>query len=201
VVSTLSVSGSAASWASSAISGRGSVTVTSFTSTTAAGTFSLTRDATPGTGATGSKTVANGTFNVTYTNLGAPSGSGRITGTIAATVDGVAWRGAVNAFATSGSGITAYIGQDTNLRQITITLIGGAVGTYSLTFPTTASHANMQFGGQVWDTLVQGGTGSVTVRTRTDSRTTGTFFFTMQPGLGNNGAASQVTNGTFDLGF
>jgi hypothetical protein len=59
------------------------------------------------------------------------------------------------------------VGQDTNTQQITIVLIGGGVGTYSLTFPTTGSHANVQFGGQIWDTLLQGGTGSVTITTQT----------------------------------
>ncbi len=200
VTSTLSVSGSPGAWASSATSGRGSVTVASFTSTTAAGTFALTLDAVPGTGATGTKTV-NGTFNVTYTNVSAPPGTGRITGTISATVDGVAWRGAVNAFATTAGGLTSLVGQDTNTRQITIVLIGGGVGTHSLTFPTNGSHANIQFGGQVWDTLLPGGTGSVVITSQTASRVTGTFFFTAQPGLGNNGTRSEVTNGTFDLGF
>jgi hypothetical protein len=200
VVSTLTVAGSSAGWASGPTSGRGSVTITSFTSTTAAGTFSLTLDPTPGTGATGTKTVTSGAFNVTFTSASAPPATGRITGTISATVDGVAWRGAVNAFATSASGITALVGQDTNLRHISIGIVGGSVGTYSLTFPTP-SHATMQFGGQVWDTALPGGTGSVIVVTRTDTRVTGTFFFTMQPGLGNNGAVSQVTSGTFDLGF
>jgi hypothetical protein len=200
VVSTLTVPGSAASWGSSATAGRGTVTVASFTSTTASGTFSLTLDPTPGTGATGTKTVTSGSFNVTFTNAGAPPGTGRITGTISATVDGVAWRGAVNAFATTAGGLTTLVGQDTNLKQITIVLIGGGVGTYSLTFPNP-SHANVQFGGQVWDTALQGGTGSVSITSRTDTRVAGTFFFTAQPGLGNNGLKSEVTNGTFDLGF
>jgi hypothetical protein len=201
VVSTLTVSGSPAGWTSGPTSGRGSITITSFTSTTAAGTFTLTLDPTPGTGATGTKTVTGGAFNVTFTSASAPPAAGRITGTIGATVDGVAWRGAVNAFATNAGGIVAVVGQDTNLRHISIAIVGGGVGTYSLTFPTPGSHATMQFGGQVWDTALPGGTGSVTVVTRTDTRVTGTFFFTMQPGLGNNGAVSQVTSGTFDLGF
>jgi hypothetical protein len=200
VTSTLSITGSPGGWTSSATSGRGTVTVSSFTSSTAAGSFSLTLDAVPGTGAAGTKTV-NGTFNVTYTNVSAPPGNGRITGTITATVDGAAWRGAVNAFAVTVNGLTTLVGQDTNTREITIVLIGGGVGPHSLTFPTNGSHANIQFGGQVWDTLLPGGTGSVTITSQTPTRVTGTFFFTAQPALGNNGAKSEVTNGTFDLGF
>ena len=54
-------------WANGVSGGSGTVVVTAWTSTTAAGTFMFTLVPVPGSAATGNRTVAQGTFNVTYT--------------------------------------------------------------------------------------------------------------------------------------
>jgi hypothetical protein len=62
----LSSARSAASWSASQAGGSGTVTVTSLTSTTVAGTFSFTVIPTAGTGATGNHSITNGTFLVRF---------------------------------------------------------------------------------------------------------------------------------------
>jgi hypothetical protein len=53
-------------WSSGSSGGSGTVTVNSLTATGAKGTFSFVGGAVGGTGATGSKSVSSGTFNVTF---------------------------------------------------------------------------------------------------------------------------------------
>jgi hypothetical protein len=53
-------------WTASITGGSGTITVTSVTAAGASGTFSGTLLAQPGTGATGTKTITNGQFNVTF---------------------------------------------------------------------------------------------------------------------------------------
>jgi hypothetical protein len=59
---------SAASWTanSGTPNSSGTLTLTGFTTTAVTGTFSFTAVATPGTGATGTKAVTNGGFNITF---------------------------------------------------------------------------------------------------------------------------------------
>jgi hypothetical protein len=202
VVTNLSTVGSAASWLTGPTFGSGSVTITSLTSTSASGTFSLTLAPTPGSGATGNKVLANGVFNVTFTvSPTLPPGSGNVTGTISALVDGVAWKGTVTARATMTGGIVNITGQDTDTRLITIAFFAGAPGTFTLNFPSPNNGA-MFLGGQQWVTALPGGTGSVTVTALSSARVTGTFTMTMQPVQTNTTPrVAQVTNGTFDLPF
>lgn len=58
--------GSPNSWAASSNMGSGSVTLTSFTENSASGTFTFTALAVPTTGATGTKVVTEGRFDVTF---------------------------------------------------------------------------------------------------------------------------------------
>jgi hypothetical protein len=53
-------------WSSGSSGGSGTITINSLTATGAQGTFSFVGGAVGGTGATGSKTVSSGTFNVTF---------------------------------------------------------------------------------------------------------------------------------------
>jgi hypothetical protein len=203
VVSTLSNVGGAAAWLSGPTFGSGSVTITSLTSTSAAGTFTLTLAPTAGTGATGNKVITNGVFNVTFTVPPTlPPGAGAVNGTISASVDGVAWRGAVSARATTTNGLVSITGQDTDTRLISLAFFASGPGTVSLNYPNP-SHGSMNLGGQFWDTATfPGGTGSVVVTTITATRVTGTFSMTMQPSQTNtNPRPAQVTNGQFDLAF
>jgi Family of unknown function (DUF6252) len=201
VVANLSTAGSAASWLSGPSLGTGSVTITSLTSTSASGTFTLTLAPSAGSGATGNKALTNGVFNVTFTIPPTlPPGAGTTNGTISALVDGAPWRGAVTARAANTGGFLSLTGQDTDTRLITMAL-PASVGVHSLAFGSSAN-AFMTIGGQQWVTATPGGTGSVTITTLTSTRVTGTFTMGMQPALTNPGARpSQVTNGVFDLAF
>jgi hypothetical protein len=67
----INMSGTTATWQALAGQGSGTIVVTSLTATGAAGTFSFVAPPTPNSGATGTKTVTDGTFNVTFL----PSGS------------------------------------------------------------------------------------------------------------------------------
>jgi hypothetical protein len=53
-------------WVASIVGGNGTITVTSLTATGASGTFSGTLVAQAGSGASGTKTITNGQFNVTF---------------------------------------------------------------------------------------------------------------------------------------
>ena len=55
----------AAGWQAGVGIGGGTITITTLTSTSASGNFSFTLTAVPGTGATGTKTISEGAFNVT----------------------------------------------------------------------------------------------------------------------------------------
>ena len=60
---------SAGSWQANGVgsgTGSGSVTITSLTLTSVAGTFTFSLTATPSTGATGTKSITVGAFNVTF---------------------------------------------------------------------------------------------------------------------------------------
>ncbi|HMC64323.1 MAG TPA: DUF6252 family protein [Gemmataceae bacterium] len=202
VVSNLTIGSSG--WDAGPVSGSGSVTIATLTSTTASGTFSLTLAPTPGTGATGNKVTTNGTFNVTLTaQTPLPPAPGNVNGTITALVDGVAWRGAFVARATNSSGILSLTGTDSDSRGIAIVVVANGPGTYSLNCCGNPNNANMTLGGQQWFTAVAGGTGSVTIASLTSTRVTGTFTMTMQPSQANTPPirVAQVTNGQFDLTF
>src|SRR5687767_12134198 len=57
----------AAGWQAAVGIGSGTITINTLTTTSASGTFSFTLAAVPGTGATGTKSITEGTFNVTFT--------------------------------------------------------------------------------------------------------------------------------------
>ncbi len=58
--------GSTQSWAASASMGSGTVTLTSFTANSASGTFMFVADPVASTGATGTRSVTEGVFDVTF---------------------------------------------------------------------------------------------------------------------------------------
>jgi len=53
-------------WQTTVAGGSGTLVITTFSATSASGTFSFVAPAIASTGATASKTVTNGTFNVTF---------------------------------------------------------------------------------------------------------------------------------------
>jgi hypothetical protein len=196
---TFAITPSGASWQAFGSTGTATLTITTLTSTNAAGTFAFALAATPGTAASGTKTVANGVFNAPVT--APPTGTGTVNGTITARVDGVTWSGTSSATAQGGSGFFSIQGTSADGRNIAIAVIGSAPGTYSLTFGNP-HNASMTIGGQIWLTAVPGGAGSVTVTEINATRVVGTFTMTMQPSMANtNPQPAQVTDGAFNLAF
>lgn len=66
VAQLIQVTNGTPTWTSSLVGGAGSVTVTTLTATRVAGTFTFTAAASPGTSATGTRAVTNGSFDVKF---------------------------------------------------------------------------------------------------------------------------------------
>lgn len=66
VAQVVQVSAGASTWTSSLVGGSGSLVLTTFTATRAAGTFSFVGAASPGTPATGTRAVTGGSFDITF---------------------------------------------------------------------------------------------------------------------------------------
>jgi hypothetical protein len=189
--------------------GSGSVTITNFTPTSASGTFTLNLAAVPGTGATGTKVITEGSFNVTFTAVPAPAPTTSAS-SISVSIDGVAWTSSLARRATLGNNLLTLTGQDANLRVITLVLpMSGALlippspqTNISLTFsPTPFGVVSMVLGSQHWDNGFAGGVGTATITAISATRVTGTFTVT----LVNNPinivpvATANLTNGQFDM--
>lgn len=194
----LALTPSGMAWQAFGSFGSGTVTITTLTSTNAVGTFSFTLRGVPGTGATGTKSIVGGTFNVALTGQ-PPVPPSIVNGTISALVDGNAWRGASLARAFTVGPVLSVAGQDTDGRALTMAIVATGPGTYSLNHPN-ASNAVMTLGGQQWFTAFVGGLGTVTITQFTSTRVAGTFALTLQPSTVNmNPRAVDVTNGQFDI--
>ncbi|MBK7595943.1 MAG: hypothetical protein IPP98_01475 [Gemmatimonadetes bacterium] len=66
VAQLVQVTAGTPAWTSSLVGGAGSITVTTLTASRAAGTFTFTAAASPGTSATGTRSVTNGSFDVQF---------------------------------------------------------------------------------------------------------------------------------------
>lgn len=63
-------------------------------------------------------------------------------------------------------------------------------------------NANLTVSGQQWIASSIGGSGTLTITTRTANRVAGTFTFTMVPSAGSSATGTRnVTNGQFDITF
>ncbi len=196
--------GTALSWGAGPTTGSGTVTISSLTSTSVAGTFTLTLTALNG-GA--SRTITNGVFNVPLSTSSAvpPSvPSGPTTGTPAGlvlNVDGTEWRptGAVQATRTA-QGFVTIGAADVPARGFSVAILASAVGTYSLNNP--ASHnALYSLGTQTWFTSRPGGGGSITISSISTTRVTGSFDMTLAATATNSDQHTVRATGTFDLPF
>jgi hypothetical protein len=200
----------AAGWQAAVGIGSGTITISSLTSTGASGTFSFSLVAVPGSGATGTKTITEGAFNVTFTTLppASPTPSGGSTFTTV--IDGVAWNSSLSRRATLTNNILTITGQDTNFRVITLAvpLSAGLLvppsspPTISLDFiPGVHGVVTMVLGAQNWDNGHAGGAGSFTVTSISTTRVTGTFTVTLvsNPLNAVPVPTAHLTNGQFDM--
>src|SRR5207248_1082482 len=94
VASATLVAASGQGWSAGPTTGSGTITITSLTSTSVSGTFSIVTTPLSG-GAVGNKSLTTGSFNIPLTGppQGTP-GAGGVHGSMQATIDGAAWQGA-----------------------------------------------------------------------------------------------------------
>jgi hypothetical protein len=205
----LALNGTAQVWLAGPTIGSGSITVTSLTSTTVAGTFSVTVGPSAGGPASGSKVIANGVFNVPLSTSTAvppsvPAGPATPTGTpagLVASIDGVLWRPAGPGQATrTAQGFVTIAGVDLQARGLSIAIFASAPGTYSLNNPNS-HNALYSAASQQWFTSRPGGGGSVTIASISTTRVSGSFVMTLGPGPNNADQRTLQVTGTFDLSF
>ena len=188
---------SARGWSTPLSGVAGTVTLTEVSTTKLVGTFSFTATALSG-GATGTRTVTNGRFDLPVQVIGSvgplPDNYG---GRVGATINGTAWNAATIAggsLTSSGFALTAT----TDDRSLSFSLFQvTAPGTYALSSSRVIVVTGNGTPTQTWG--VSGGTGSVTITTATATRLTGTFNATLPPSAGATGTVT-ITNGTFDVG-
>jgi hypothetical protein len=200
----------AAGWQAGVGIGSGTITINTLTSTSASGTFSFSLVAVAGSGATGTKTITEGTFNVTFTSTGAPPGTPGNGSSISVLIDGVQWTSSLSRRATLLNNILTITGQDTNFRVITLAVpFGGSVqippsppASVSLDFATPGRGiVTMVLGAQNWDNGHDGGAGTFTVTSISNTRVTGTFTVTLVNNPLNTTPVptARLTNGQFDM--
>jgi hypothetical protein len=198
-----------AGWQAGVGFGSGTITVNSLTSTAASGTFSFSLVAVAGSGATGTKAITEGVFNVTFTAVPSPPPTPSGGSTLSAVIDGVAWSSSLSRRATLTSNLLAITGQDTNSRVITLVVPISAglqvppssAPTISLDFPGNLGVVGMVLGAQHWDNGFAGGAGSLTVTSISATRVTGTFTVTLVSNPLNVVPlpTAHLMNGQFDM--
>jgi hypothetical protein len=200
----------AAGWQAGVGIGSGTITITTLSSTNASGTFSFSLVAVPGSGATGTRTISEGTFNVTLTSTTPPPGTPNNGSTLSVLIDGVQWTSSLSRRATLLNNILTITGQDTNFRVITLAVpFSGGVqippsppASVSLDFATLGRGiVTMVLGAQNWDNGHDGGAGTFTVTSISNTRVAGTFTVTLvnNPINVTPVPTARLTNGQFDM--
>ena len=209
--SVIIANSSGAGWATPQSGADGTLTITSLSTTEMVGTFNFSATPLSG-GATGTKTVTSGDFDVPVKQLVAigpiPDNAGS---TMSAAIGGASWNGAsvfgsVQTSAFGGSTLVA--GATNNLRGMGFTISNfTGVGTYALGNVNgvtremhVANVANVL--SNSWSSLGNGSSGSITVTSVTATRIKGTFSGVLGPfpGFSTVGTIA-VSNGTFDIGL
>ena len=200
----------AAGWQAAVGIGSGTITINSLTSTTASGTFSFVLAAVGGSGATGTRTIAEGVFNVTFTAVPTPSPTPGNGSSMSVSIDGTTWSSSLSRRATLTNNILTITGQDTNFRVITLAVPIGAgllippspEATISLDFtPAIHGTVTMVLGAQNWDNGHAGGAGTFAITAISATRVTGRFTVTLVNNPINVVAVptARLTNGVFDM--
>ncbi len=206
---TVTVSDAGGAGWSTPLSGvAGTITITDLSDTHIAGTFSF--QATPiSGGATGTRSVTEGAFDLTVNTTGNP---GQVPDNAASVVNaqiGGSFFNAANVV-TNYNATTqtlSFVANNTG-RSVTFTLLGVAgPGTYALTTGAGGRFITMTGDGSspnvcCWASNNTGGSGSVVVASMTATRIRGTFTATLTP---TPGASAQgnvaVAAGNFDVGY
>jgi len=197
---------SAGGWLTPLSGEAGTITITTLSATRIAGTFSFAATATSG-GATGTRTVTNGAFDLAITSGTTTPVPEKSRMVLKATIGGQPYNASTIVSNGSLSNFFGFGGSNTRHSiNITLSNIAGP-GTYALG-GGAAVQVSAPPGEPVtgplccWNGTFSGSTGSVTVTAITATRMTGTFNFVLQPGgLGAATAPLTITNGTFDVGL
>ena len=197
----LSVS-TGAGWSTPLTGAAGTLVLTEVSATRLVGTFNMTLTPISG-GATGTRTVTEGQFNVplslTATGTVPDNAGNKVSATLGSTPFNAS---AVAGSYTASSGQLVIIAGNTT-QTVSLTLSGiTAPGTYPLTSATSTRQlgvSTLSPTTQSWSSSGTGGSGTVVVTSLTASRIIGTFSGTLAPSLGTTTTMS-VTNGVFDVG-
>ena len=200
----------AAGWQAGVGIGSGTITLNTLTSTAASGTFAFNLVAVAGSGATGTKAITEGVFNVTFTTPAPPPANPNTGSAVSALVDGVPWSGSLSRRATLTNNFLTVTGQDTNFRVITLVVPvssslqvpPSAPPVISLTFGAMPQGVvTMVLGAQNWDNGRAGGEGTFTLTSISTTRVTGTFTVTVVSNPLNPAPLPtvRITNGQFDM--
>lgn len=189
----------------------GTVTISSIGNGRVAGTFAFTARAVA-SGATGTKQVTNGQFNVALGSSGglqvAPAAQ---VGTASVTLGNVPWKAATLTAGNNQGALTIILGNENYTISLSMGPYNGA-GTYALAYAPfhrimvmsgSAASAACCWGGRstlVGNQQVLSDVGTITVTSATGGRVRGTFAATLAPGLTGNQTTNLVmSNGVFDV--
>ena len=192
------VTTAAEGWITPLSGAAGTVEITALTPTRIAGTFSYTADAAVG-GATGSRTVTGGQFDLLLGNASDPLTPlpGNAGGFFHATIGGAAFNAATVAASDFGSNLIMSASTDTRSVSLVLTSVT-APGTYALSSSAPSRTAAVLEGAVQWGAGA-GMTGSVNVTSLSSQRAIGTFDVTLDP---VSGTTSQLSlTGAFDIGL
>lgn len=122
-------------------------------------------------------------------------------GTFSARINGTDWSATIITPAIAQVGQVSAIGAGSTTWTMAFAWMDNGPGTYVIG-QSIGFNGNVSQAGSAWSASAGIGSGTLTIATRTASRITGTFSFTMQPGQGS-GATQPVTitNGQFDITF
>jgi hypothetical protein len=185
-------------WTTDFSGNRGSITVTSLSGGRFAGTFLFTAPPEPGFGATGDRTVTDGSFDLPLPAEFQAAAADDYGSSISATLNGQAWNGAtVTGLGNTSTGALAFGGTSTDyLVNFGTTMPVQAGQTYDQTAMQLTASSQSTSSPLLWGAA--GTVCSVTVTSLTAKRVAGTFTATL-PGVGTNTTPLVITNGVFDV--
>ena len=197
---TANVTTGVQTWSTPLSGAAGTVTVTSVSATKITGTFSFV--ATPFSGgATGNRTVAQGTFDLPVTSTGSVTVPANVGSTFGGTLGGAPWNAATVVMVAAPSSGTLTIGASNLTHNINMIISGYAgPGSYALGTGVQRSMTVFLSGTvQNWGATGTASTGTVTVTSASATRIKGTYTASLAPGANTTG--TMPISGNFDVGL
>ncbi|MFN0100046.1 MAG: hypothetical protein ACKVS7_15350 [Gemmatimonadaceae bacterium] len=197
-----------AGWGTPLSGEAGTITITTLTDTRMVGTFSFTAEGVTG-GATGTKAISNGTFDIAVNTSGSfgpvPLRNQNV---VRATIGGQSYNASTIVTGSASGAIIFSTNSTKRSFAVSLTNLPGP-GTYAV---GSAYVSSVYVGAPVgappagplccWANYITGSTGTVTVTSLTAGQISGTFSFSLQPtGTGAATAPLAITNGTFQIAW